>query len=279
MFKNKTTVLFVDSGSTENKSMKVPTKILLHWKKYFLISMSVITGLLLLLGFFIYEMTSKHYNSVYQAKIQKLNQINNSLDIENTKKNFQSIDRTINLINETLRKRGLKEMDLEPVGGPVEENLENIKEISSNYEEAVLKLGEELKSIPIGIPHSGQITSTFGTRSNPFSGEGVERHAGIDFRGQTGEAVKVTAQGKVAFAGVMGGYGNVIVVKHSDHFETRYAHLSKLLVAEGQKVNIGSVIGEVGSSGRSTGPHLHYEILYKNNKIDPKPFLDIFHNK
>jgi DNA relaxase NicK len=86
MFKNKTTVLFVDSGSTENKSMSVPTKILLHWKKYFFISMGIIISLLACLSFFIYELTSKHYNSVYQAKIQKLHQINNSLDIENTKK-------------------------------------------------------------------------------------------------------------------------------------------------------------------------------------------------
>lgn len=279
MFKNKTTVLFVGSGSTENKPISVPTKILLHWQKYFFISMGIIISLLACLGFFIYEVTSKHYNSVYQAKIQKLHQINNSLDIENTKKNLEAIDRTIDLINETLRKKGMKEMDIDPLGGPVEEDLENISEISSSYEEAVQKLSKELKLLPIGIPHNGRITSTFGSRGNPFTGSGIEKHAGVDFSGRTGEEVKVTAQGKVSFSGTMGGYGNVVVIKHPNHFETRYAHLSKILVRDGQNVNVGNVIGEVGSTGRSTGPHLHYEILYKDNKIDPQPFLDIFNNQ
>lgn len=127
----------------------------------------------------------------------------------------------------------------------------------------------------MGYPYPGTITSTFGHRENPFSGEGIETHKGIDIRAAWGSPVKAMAKGEVEFAGLRGGFGNCIMIKHGNGFETLYGHLSKILVSVGEKIDIGQQIGNVGSTGRSTGPHLHYEIHKNGEKIDPKNFLTL----
>jgi len=127
----------------------------------------------------------------------------------------------------------------------------------------------------LGYPYPGAITSTFGHRENPFSGEGVETHKGVDIRAAWGSPVKAMAKGEVEFAGLRGGFGNCIMLKHGNGFETLYGHLSKILVSVGQKIEIGQQIGNIGSTGRSTGPHLHYEVHKNGEKIDPKNFLTL----
>ena len=87
--------------------------------------------------------------------------------------------------------------------------------------------------------------------------------------------MKAVAKGEVAFAGLKGGFGNCIILKHGNGFETLYGHLSKILVGVGQQIDIGQGIGNIGSTGRSTGPHLHYEIHHNGQKINPEDFLKL----
>lgn len=125
------------------------------------------------------------------------------------------------------------------------------------------------KSLPHGSPAPGQkISSRFGTRKDPFTG-GRAMHGGLDFRARKGVPVIATASGKVTRAGRKGGYGKLVEIDHGGGITTRYAHLSKIRVKVGQKIERGQKIGNVGSTGRSTGPHLHYEVRRKGRVLNP----------
>jgi murein DD-endopeptidase MepM/ murein hydrolase activator NlpD len=128
--------------------------------------------------------------------------------------------------------------------------------------------------LPLSRPLSPEhdITSSFGTRIDPFT-RGLAMHSGIDFRAPTGTPVRATAPGKVIEAGTNGGYGRMIEIDHGHGISTRYAHLSSIAVNEGDTIRKGQIIGAVGSTGRSTGPHLHYEIRIDEDASDPMRFL------
>lgn len=136
------------------------------------------------------------------------------------------------------------------------------------------RLNRTLSAVPVRKPIFGEIdlSSGFGVRSDPFLGRPA-MHTGLDFRSSTGEPVRVTANGKVETAGWSGGYGKMVEVDHGNGFSTRYGHLSEIDVKVGQQVKIGQVIGRVGSTGRSTGPHLHYETRIDGDAVDPQKFL------
>ncbi len=129
-------------------------------------------------------------------------------------------------------------------------------------------------STPVGLPVQGPISSEVGFRRDPFGG-GSENHTGMDIRVPTGTKVKATAQGTVKFAGMnSGGYGNLVILDHGNGFETYYAHNSKVLVEVGQKVNKDDIIAESGSTGRSTGAHVHYEIRLNNVVKNPRDYMN-----
>ena len=124
------------------------------------------------------------------------------------------------------------------------------------------------------LPGSLEVTSTFGPRVDPFLGRPA-MHTGIDFREPYGESVHATAAGTVAIAASEGGYGTMVEVDHGNGLSTRYAHLSSASVRPGQRIEIGAVVGRVGSSGRATGPHLHYETRINGEAVDPARFLKV----
>lgn len=131
-----------------------------------------------------------------------------------------------------------------------------------------------LEGIPQVVPAAGnRISSSFGYRSDPFRGSPAF-HAGLDFRGPTGTPIYAAARGKVAFVGRRGGYGNCVEIDHGNGLRTRYAHMSAFHARVGQPVEAGQAIGEVGSTGRSTGPHLHFEVRLHGRAINPRPFLE-----
>ncbi|KQW23179.1 hypothetical protein ASC80_07745 [Afipia sp. Root123D2] len=136
------------------------------------------------------------------------------------------------------------------------------------------RMTRTLALVPYRKPVVGQVefTSGFGVRSDPFLGRPA-MHTGLDFRAAKGDPVRVTANGKVVSAGWAGGYGRMVEVDHGNGLSTRYGHLSEIGVKVGQAVKIGDVIGEVGSTGRSTGPHLHYETRIDGVAVDPQKFL------
>ncbi len=136
------------------------------------------------------------------------------------------------------------------------------------------RLSRTLSLVPYRKPVIGEIelSSGFGVRSDPFLGRPA-MHTGLDFRASMGDPVRVTANGSVTSAGWSGGYGRMIEVDHGNGLATRYGHLSEILVKVGDNVKIGQVIGAVGSTGRSTGPHLHYETRIDGEAVDPQKFL------
>jgi murein DD-endopeptidase MepM/ murein hydrolase activator NlpD len=122
-------------------------------------------------------------------------------------------------------------------------------------------------------PVMGKLESGVGGRRNPFGGRGYEYHEGQDIDAAYGTPVQVAATGKVIIAGWQRGYGNVVYVDHGSGLSTRYGHLSEIDVSVGQTVTRGQKIGLVGSTGRSTGPHLHYEVRINNQPVDPRRYL------
>ena len=123
-------------------------------------------------------------------------------------------------------------------------------------------------------PVEGRITGSFGERIDPFNGEGAF-HSGVDISASVGAAVIAPADGTVIFADFLGGYGRAIVLDHGRGISTRYGHLASFSVASGQYVHRGDTIGYVGLSGRSTGPHLHYEVRINDTPVNPYKYLRI----
>jgi murein DD-endopeptidase MepM/ murein hydrolase activator NlpD len=138
----------------------------------------------------------------------------------------------------------------------------------------VEQLTRTLVAVPIRKPVEGELdtTSGFGMRMDPFL-RSPAMHTGLDFRGETGDPVRATATGIVSHAGWSGGYGRMVEVDHGNGFSTRYGHLSAIDVEVGQAVRIGQIVGRLGTTGRSTGPHLHYETRVDGDAVDPQKFL------
>jgi murein DD-endopeptidase MepM/ murein hydrolase activator NlpD len=139
---------------------------------------------------------------------------------------------------------------------------------------AVENLRRAISSVPLRKPLSGDpdVTSGFGARIDPFFGRAA-MHTGVDLREDYGTDVHATATGKVTIAGADGGYGNLVELDHGNGLSTRYAHMSVILVSEGQMVQAGQIVGRIGMTGRTTGPHLHYETRIDGEPVDPIRFL------
>ncbi|WP_250958769.1 M23 family metallopeptidase [Rhizobium sp. CG5] len=130
------------------------------------------------------------------------------------------------------------------------------------------------RKLPFANPAPGkEITSRFGNRVDPFLGK-LAMHAGIDFRASTGGEIQSAGAGVVTAAGSAGGYGNMVEIDHGHGISTRYGHMSRVLVSVGDTVAVGDTIGLAGSTGRSTGPHLHYEVRRNGDAVDPMRFLN-----
>jgi murein DD-endopeptidase MepM/ murein hydrolase activator NlpD len=140
--------------------------------------------------------------------------------------------------------------------------------LSSSYTQRL-----QTNTIPSLWPVQGHLIGGFGERQDPFSGEGAY-HTGVDISAAQGTPAHATADGRVQFAGFYYGYGRLVILNHGNKYETYYAHLSHLSVVEGQEIRRGEQVGLVGSSGRSTGPHLHYEVRLGSAPLNPYRFLN-----
>jgi murein DD-endopeptidase MepM/ murein hydrolase activator NlpD len=142
------------------------------------------------------------------------------------------------------------------------------------------RLGENLawwldvaEALPQLWPVDGVVTSGFGYRESPFNHRTMKFHGGLDIGAPYGSDILATADGTVVFAGWDSGHGRTVIVDHGHGVQTRYCHASQLVVEVGQDVLAGQTVGLVGSSGMSTGPHLHYEIFLDGERVDPRPYL------
>jgi len=228
--------------------------------------------------------------------------LNNQLSLERTRNNtlsedaqqilkqLQTLEAEINALreragmskiklvpsrNESDAKGGAaRPAELEDVFGFAQSEL---KRLGTDLGEVSPALNDTLQreaAVPFGYPLRGydRITSAFGYRRNPF-GWGFEFHNGLDFPAPYGTAVRSTGTGVVVEAGWKGSFGNAVVVDHGYGYRTLYGHMSKLLVEVGARVERGDVIGLVGSTGRSTGSHVHYSVYQLGNEVNPKIFL------
>lgn len=201
--------------------------------------------------------------------------------------NIDSLRENIKNISGTIASLGLTQQKLvnsankfsNPLVGAAFSPIEFDRDMDEKYQ----KLADDLelwngltklnKILPLGAPvEKMRVTSNFGIRNDPFTGE-PKRHRGIDFAGTIGTELMAVAPGRVVSAGERVGYGTTVEIDHGLGFTTLYAHLSQTLVTRGDWVRPGTVIGLAGSTGRSTGPHLHYEIRYKGVPFDPAKFV------
>lgn len=159
---------------------------------------------------------------------------------------------------------------VDPTTGPFEATLHALQPRVA----AVFRLRGLVETLPLRRPMDGEadFSSNYGYRVDPFT-RGPAMHTGVDFRAEHGSAIRATAPGKVITAEYSGGYGNMVEIEHSNGITTRYAHMSAILASVGQSVTAGTVLGRVGSTGRSTGPHLHYETRINDEPMDPTRFL------
>jgi murein DD-endopeptidase MepM/ murein hydrolase activator NlpD len=199
--------------------------------------------------------------------------INKNKIIEAKLKNkLQGIEDTLLEMQEVLNKKGIrKELSIGGEFIPPEK-------LTLSYVDYMKKdidyLFNTVKSIPVGTPLKGKINSSFGYRKDPFKSRSGF-HSGLDIDANYGQHVVATADGVVTQASWHTNYGKTVIVKHKDNYETLYGHLSKLQVKEGQEVKVGDVIGKAGSTGRSTGTHLHYEVIKDGKRVNPKNFLSL----
>ena len=204
-----------------------------------------------------------------------------------TNDNIKDLRQTLNKINSTLLSLGIQEQQLitkanqysNPIVNVVFSPISFDSDVDTKYKkiandlEMWAGLSKLAQVLPLGAPvKNTRVTSGFGVRKDPFTHK-PKQHKGIDFAGKIGTELSAVAPGRVISVGERSGYGLTVEIDHGLGFSTLYAHLSKILVSRGDWIRAGTVVGLGGSSGRSTGAHLHYEIKYKGNQFNPAKFV------
>lgn len=245
-----------------------------------------VLALILLIGY-TYILTAEKSRLAAERSREKTNNIQLKEELEQLKVQIpikrdssnidlylEGIQHKLKNINSYLKKRGVKSFNM-ALGGDNQEVSLTKEEKIKLYNDYLLSLMKKMEVIPMGYPYHGRQASGYGYRSNPFSSQGSEFHAGLDLPGKTGDIVKSTAKGVVIGAGWYRGYGKCVRVMHANKYQTLYAHLSRIKVKVGQKITAGDAVGRIGSTGRSTGPHLHYEVRLNDKPLNPNLFLRI----
>ena len=230
------------------------------------------------------------YGLTQQANHLRIEHENASLRAENDKQRqeLQNLNHRVEAVEDTSRKLAAEvpgaqsdDQTVHGQGGPAHP-VDSAAALAA-LESKTARLEREMRMyeaflrqhgmIPSIWPVTGKLESGVGGRRNPFGGRGFEYHEGQDIDAARGTPVQVAATGRVIIAGWQRGYGNVVYVDHGAGLSTRYGHLSEIDVSVGQTVTRGQTIGLVGSTVRSTGPHLHYEVRINNQPVDPRPYL------
>ncbi len=249
----------------------------------------------------------------YQVNLVKINTVKDSIDHRELKENLLSVDQVVRNLNSFLVSKNVSDVRIENLAEDSLANEVYLSKQSNRYSQYLVDLEKKLQKVPLGVPTSGYISSNFGIRKNPIPFKTVfasvkplkpaatdstgavatlkedpkagqnapaekdqmQFHKGIDVAVAFGSDVVAAAAGKVLFAGQKGGYGNCVIISHGNGLATLYGHLSSISVANNQDVKVGEVIAKSGNSGRSTGPHLHYEVHKNNTPVNPKLFMNL----
>jgi murein DD-endopeptidase MepM/ murein hydrolase activator NlpD len=287
MDKRYSTIIFVPHARAKFRKLKISHR--------FLFSMiSLITSSLCLSTFF----SVQYFTSLSQThELSKLKSENSQLQHANEQfsKSVESLRTQLHTVEDKTRKlaiiAGISTLDESNQGGvgglrsdeqnnmPYRDDVDKMSFRSHRLEKDLSVLEQRfaeqsqlLSSTPSIAPVRGILTDGFGGRSDPFTGE-AGTHNAVDISSAVGQAVRAPADGIVVKSEWANGYGNVIYISHGYGYSTRYGHLSAYNVKPGQHVRRGDIIGYVGSTGRSTGPHLHYEVRLNNNPVNPLAYI------
>ncbi len=286
-------LIFLTGGTSKKREFNFTRRLFFLCVSAFALAFSLLSAST---GFFLYEVHSARYLSALKYKNSELD---NQL--------FTAYEK-IDLLEQKVERLGQNGNDLRsfahlptlhpeiqqmgiggslPYSGSVEFGAEDllikIEELDrqlSLQENSLIQVHEKLDkqaefllSVPSIRPIvGGSISSLFGRRRDPFTGEWVP-HMGLDFNASIGTPIYATADGKVVHVSRQPAYGKTVVIDHGNGYKTRYAHMNRYYVQKGSKVKRGDPIGEVGNTGRSTGPHLHYEVILSNKHINPLDFM------
>jgi len=287
MNKRYSTIIFVPHARAKFRKLKVSHRILFSL-------ISLVTSSLCLSTFF----SVQYFTSLSQThELSKLRRENRELQTANEQfsTSVESLRGQLRTVEDRTRKlaiiAGITTLDEtsqggsgglrseEPIPNPYRDDVDKMsfrsnslnKDLSA-LEEKFLAQSRVLSSTPSIAPVRGILTDGFGGRSDPFTGERGQHNA-VDISSAIGQSVRSPADGIVVKAEWANGYGNVIFISHGYGYSTRYGHLSSFAVRPGSRVKRGDVIGYVGSTGRSTGPHLHYEVRVNNNPVNPLEYI------
>lgn len=287
MDKNKSTILVISYDNSKVKSINVHSHYIKYYKRYlkgfFLLCSFALVGILLLF-YYIHSLNSEK-NGLSDRLVKITNEVE-LIDSLKLKQKIDNINNNLLQINNYLQTRGIGseneggEMVNKEVTNPPWRTGISWESIPAGkiayFEEKSNLFLNQISNVPLGIPLIGslrRISSGYGYRFNPFGGYSGEFHPGIDIKGQVGDSVFATADGIVQRCDWYGGYGNAVVIDHGYGLTTLFGHLSRVNVEQGQTVKAGELIGFLGSTGRSTGPHVHYEIRRNGTPIDVTAFL------
>jgi len=223
-----------------------------------------------------------------QEKVSELEEENRELHRQvsllrkEKKRTIEELAKRIEIINSLMKKVGLKVNSEEGEGGLSVSLSKFLSESDVNLDSSSIinqidSMIKKFNHVPLGYPTYGRITSPFGIRINPITGR-LEFHLGVDIANYWGTPVRAPADGKVVKAGRCYLMGRCIEIDHGNGIKTYYGHLAKVLVKKGDYVKRGEIIGLMGSSGRSTGPHLHYSVKMNGKLVNPKFFLEAVKN-
>jgi len=217
------------------------------------------------------EMENQRLRAETERQRQELNDLNHRVEaVEDTSRKLAEKSGVVNNGDQNLHGAGGPAMPLNAAGLAALEIKMNRLETDMRAHEAVLR---ERGFTPSIWPVDGKLESGFGGRRNPFGGSSYEFHSGQDIVVPLGTPVVAGAKGTITYAGWLNGYGRMVEIDHGGGLTTRYGHLSEFDVKNGQVVARGEFIGRVGSTGRSTGPHLHYEVRINDDPVDPLQYL------
>jgi murein DD-endopeptidase MepM/ murein hydrolase activator NlpD len=287
MNKRYSTIIFVPHARAKFRKLKVSHRLLFS-------IVSLVTSSLCLSTFF----SVQYFTSLSQThELSKLRRENRELQTANEQfgKSVDSLRTQLRTVEDRTRKlaiiAGITTLDESSQGGsgglrndelsnnPYRDDVDKMSFRSHSLQKDLSILEEKfvaqshlLSSTPSIAPVRGILTDGFGGRSDPFTGE-AGQHNAVDISSAMGQSVRSPADGIVVKAEWANGYGNVIYVSHGYGYSTRYGHLSSFAVRPGQRIKRGDILGTVGSTGRSTGPHLHYEVRVNNNPVNPLEYI------
>ena len=273
---------FIVAHTSRSRSRIRRIKIHKHWVKVTAVFGAVLT-IIVLCGFYGLFQHGRHL--LVETENARLRQEN-----ERQKQQLVTLNNRVEAVEDASRRLvelSGGEVEIQPsvsggTGGPslpIGEMTAGFIDLRTRYVETELQAFEailkERSFIPSIWPVKGTLESGMGGRRNPFGGSSFEYHEGQDIEAPLGTPVSAAASGKVIIAGWQNGYGQVVYIDHGGGLTTRYGHLSRIEAVVGQSISRGEVLGLVGSTGRSTGPHLHYEVRINNEPVNPVEYLPV----